>query len=98
MPIHICMVNRLTSSSMDSLTAKMKLLNMYSQSKHCDELITDTGREEEELQSGCSCCIGCLLSREEGLTVRKRENERELGDEGSALVGRKGMPLSCVFR
>lgn len=73
----------------------MKLLNMFSQSSHSDGLNKDAGSGEEELRSGCSCCIGCLLSSGKGLNEQRereqekaRGRERELGEEVSALVGR----------
>lgn len=49
---------------------------------------------EEELWSGCSCCIGCLL--EWGGAEGKRERERQSVEE--ALVERYEMPVSCVCR
>lgn len=73
----------------------MKLLNMFSQSSHSDGLNKDAGSGGEELWSGCSCCIGCLLSSGKGLNEQRereqeeaRGRERELGEEVSALVGR----------
>lgn len=72
----------------------MKLLNMFSQSSHSDGLNKDAGSGEEELRSGCSCCIGCLLSSGKGLN-EQRERERAGGSkrEGERIGG--GGECSC---
>lgn len=80
----------------------MQLTNIYSQSKHGDGLIKDTGGGVggAERRSPGLAAAALAVCSEEWLGEKEREGERgrELGDEGSALVGRKGMPVSCVFR
>lgn len=71
----------------------IKLLNMYSQRSHSDGLNKDTGSGEEELWSGCSCCIGCRLSSGKGLRGRESEGEKASGRERERIGG--GGECSC---
>lgn len=67
----------------------MKLLNMFSQSSHSDGLNKDAGSGEEELRSGCSCCIGCLLSSGKGLNEQRERESRRKQEGGRENWGRR---------
>lgn len=90
--LFICLFDILKFISAPSipLTAKMKLLNMYSQSKHSDGVMGLLKIRGVERRSSCLAAAAALavcsaVGRGWG---RERERERELGEEGSALVGR----------
>lgn len=71
----------------------MKLLNMFSQSSHSDGLNKDAGSGEEELRSGCSCCIGCLLSSGKGLNEQRERESRRKQEGGRENWGRRWVLL-----